>query len=398
MRILFLAPYLPYPPDHGGRIRSLAFLRALCGEHEVHLLAPEGGGGEERRAAALGKIAARVETLPGSPPRSRSAKAFRWLRSRSDLAERRWHPAAAARVRQAASSDRWDLLLADSTWSLPPLAGVPPPPLLVNFQNVESSVLSRPRARREPWTARVSSAIEARLLGSLERRAASRARLSIVASEEDQSRLLRLAPGAAVEVVPNSVDLDRLPLLPPADLNSPLLLFVGSLDYPPNLEAARSLLLEHLPVLRGRRPDLRCRILGADSSGEVAALARRAGAEAVGFVPELRSHYAEATCLYAPIASGGGSRLKVLEAFALGRPVLTTSVGAEGLPVRPGEHYLPIDRPEAGAAALERLLAGGGAPLVAAGRRLVEARFSHREAARSLLDLVRTRFGANSGS
>ncbi|HET6203103.1 MAG TPA: glycosyltransferase family 4 protein [Planctomycetota bacterium] len=391
MRILFVSPYLPFPPDHGGRIRSHALLGFLAAEHEVHLLALAGGGDEPSRAAELARLVRSVEVLPAAPPRSRGRKLVRWLAGLSDLAERSWGPEAKARVHEALRSP-FDVVFADSTWTLPPLLEGAGPRLLLHLQNLESCVLGRGGGDGNSPSARVSRALEARFLGALEGRAAARARLTVVVSEEDRARLLDLAPSARVEVVPNSVDLDRLPLLPPPDLSRPMVLFVGSLDYPPNREAARRLLREHLPALRASLPNLRCRIVGRDATGEIAALARAAGAEAAGYVPDLLPHYREATALYAPIASGGGSRLKVLEAFALGRPVLTTAVGAEGLSARPGEHFLRVENPPEGVEALRKVVANGLGPVVAAARRHVEERFTHAIVGREVRRTIRESF------
>jgi glycosyltransferase involved in cell wall biosynthesis len=142
-------------------------------------------------------------------------------------------------------------------------------------------------------------------------------------------------------------------------------------------------------VLRAAHPSLRLRLVGRDDEGAVAAAARAAGAEAVGWAADLLPHYRESTAVYLPIRSGGGTRIKVLEAFALGRPVLSTAVGVEGLEVAPDEHYLAIDTPAQGAAALARVLAGGAAAMVRAARDRVEARWSREAAVARLTELVR---------
>jgi glycosyltransferase involved in cell wall biosynthesis len=264
--------------------------------------------------------------------------------------------------------------------------------LLLHLHNVESHLLARRDGMGRSWPEWLLRNLEANGIRRAEAQAAATARLVVTVTEADRRRILGLAAGAAVEVVENAVDLAKLPLLePPAD-SQPLLLFVGSFDYPPNREAVMVLLRDHLPCLRQQHPELRVRLVGRDRGGEIAALARRHGAEALGHVEDLRPHYLAATAIYAPIQSGGGSRLKILEAFALGRPVVTTRIGIEGLHAEAGRHYLLAENAAEAAAAVASLRNGANG-LIRAARHLVETRHSWVQARARLAELVEARFG-----
>jgi glycosyltransferase involved in cell wall biosynthesis len=319
------------------------------------------------------------------------AKLAAWSQGKSELLRRRWLPEDLAGAPGRVRDGGFGCVVADTTFALPLLPEELP--LLLHLHNVESDVLARRDGVGRPLAERITRGVEARLMAREEGAAARRARLTVVISELDRERIRRLAPGARVEVVENFVDLERLPMLEEgAPGDRPLLLFVGSFDYPPNREAAETLLRRHLPALRAAHPGVRVRLIGKDEDGRVTRLAREVGAEATGFVDDLVPHYREACAVYLPIVSGGGTRTKVVEAFGVGRTVLASRIGVEGLPVTPGEHYLPADTPAEGSASLARLLRGDARGVARAARKLVETRFTREAAARRFTELFVQRF------
>jgi len=212
-------------------------------------------------------------------------------------------------------------------------------------------------------------------------------RLTVTVSEHDRSLALGLVPNARVAVVPNSVDLQRLTLLPAARPSAaPRLLFVGSLDYPPNLEAVTELIERHLPVLRAAFPRLTVRLVGKDPHGYANRFRAIAGVEVVGQVHDVAAHYCDTHAVYLPIRSGGGTRIKILEAWALGVPVLSTAVGCEGLPAQDGVHLHRFETPQQGCAALRSVLVSADS-LRQSGRRLVDQLLSHEAAMQRLREL-----------
>jgi glycosyltransferase involved in cell wall biosynthesis len=382
MKILVVAPYVPHPPTHGGRIRSAVLLAALTDGNDVHLAVPIADAAARAHADAL--AAATGVTVAALPARAlMTASPWRkltcWCRGRSELLARRWTPASATALADLVARGGFDLLIADSSFVLPILPSSTPP-LLLHLHNVESALLGRADAVQRRLLARWTRRIEARRIAAAERGAAERASLCVTVSELDRQRLLALVPTAHVVAIANSVDAERLPFLPPSAAPAPLLLFVGSFDYPPNVEAVSELVREHLPALRAAFPGLRLRCIGHVGDGVGRHLATTEGVEFAGAVDDLLPHYRACTAVYLPIRSGGGTRLKVLEALALGRPVLSTAIGVEGLDLQPDRDYLRVETPAQGVAALRAVLGGGATAMVERGRQLVERHWSHRGA------------------
>jgi glycosyltransferase involved in cell wall biosynthesis len=217
-------------------------------------------------------------------------------------------------------------------------------PRVIDLHNVYSSMVDRvAQEQRFPWTLAYLRR-EARLLERVERFAACGSAALFAVSQEDARHFARLAT-TPVHVVPNGVDC-RLYAKPSGGKRHgpPLLVYIGAMDWPSNVRAAVSLARVVLPRVRVRNPETRVRIVGRNPTPEVLALADLEGVEVTGAVPDVRTHLGEAHALVVPLESGGGTRLKILEAFAAGLPVVSTPIGCEGLDVEPGVHLLVADR------------------------------------------------------
>jgi glycosyltransferase involved in cell wall biosynthesis len=188
-------------------------------------------------------------------------------------------------------------------------------------------------------------------------------------------------------VVPNGVDAAALELPPPGD--EPVVLFTGRLSYAPNAEGLLWLLREVWPRVEAAVPDARLVVVGPDPPAEARRLAGPR-VELTGWVPEMTPHYERARVVLVPILSGGGTRLKVVDGLASGRPVVATPLGAEGIEARDGEHLLLARDAEALAAAVARLLRDDAeaARIGAAGRRLAEERYDWRTIGDHLHELL----------
>jgi polysaccharide biosynthesis protein PslH len=391
-KVLVIAPYVPHPPRHGGAIRSRLLLDALRTDHEVHLAAAVAG---DQDAMALQALAAATGIQGHDLPIATGGrggpwqKLGCWLGGRSELLARRWAVAAPAVVDRLCAQHDFDLTIVDSTWSLP--VWQRPGRAVLFLHNLEHSLFARPDPARRGPVASWSRRFEARALRRHEREALERLGVAVVVSERDRDLALALAPSAAITVVPNTVDVRALPLQPPAPAPGPdtpvRLLFVGSFDYPPNLAAVEELVTRHLPVLRQAWPGLRVRLVGRDPAGVGVRFRELPGVEWVGPVDEVVPHYRDVHAVYLPIRSGGGTRIKILEAWALGVPVLATAIAAEGLPAQAGVHWLGFESPAEGRAAVQRVLTEGAA-LRANGRALVEAKFTHTTARRLLREFI----------
>jgi glycosyltransferase involved in cell wall biosynthesis len=198
----------------------------------------------------------------------------------------------------------------------------------------------------------------------------------LAVSEQDRARLAASRPGLRTAVIPNGVDVGYFrPAPQPAGRQH--LVFTGSMDWRPNQDAARYFARQILPLLRQENPDIECTFVGRDPPADIRALATIAGMRITGTVDDVRPYVERAAVYVVPLRIGGGSRLKILEAMAMGRAVVSTTVGAEGLDVVHDRHVLLADDPREFAESVLQLL---GDPdrcqrLAAEGRRLVEQRY-----------------------
>jgi glycosyltransferase involved in cell wall biosynthesis len=264
--------------------------------------------------------------------------------------------------------------------------GAPPPRLVLDEHNVEYDLHRQIARGNGGLLRRIYSAVNWRKLEREEHALWSRVDAITVTSRQDEARVRAARPAARVAVVPNGVDVERYrprPGDPPPDRDT--ILFFGALDYHPNCDGILHFLDEVWPRLIRTHPAARLRILGRRPPPVL--LARRGPAvEVGGFVEDLRPSLASAAAVVVPLRLGGGTRLKILEAMAMARPVVSTPLGAEGIEAAHGRELLVADDPERFAAEVRRLLddPAAGARLGQAARALVEARYSWRASAISL--------------
>lgn len=324
----------PLPANSGGKLRSLAVLRRLLGLGDVVLCCFEDDTGD---VAALRSLGADVRTVPWRPTPARVARGV--VRSGSGSAGRFWDTGLAATVATATSEAPTDLLQVEYSQLAPYLWSGSARLRVLDFHNIESDLaLSFARSSRTP-KARLAY-LESVLLRRLEARGARRADLVVTVSEEDRRRM----PGRPREVLvcPNGWDPGE-PLPPSAD---PVAVFVALLGWTPNVDAAVWLAREVWPTVRAQVPGARLLLVGREPSAAVRALAAD-DVEVTGTVPDVRPYLAAARVAVAPLLSGGGTRLKVLEALDAGRPLVSTTVGIGGLTDLVGEGVVVADDPVA---------------------------------------------------
>ncbi len=363
-RTLCLVPKCPLPPDTGGRQRIFHLLQALHATGPIDVVVTEPIGDDDR--------AALVTTFPGArvwapeqpfPPRRRARK--RWLTARElplglallDLRAARREVAAFVE----ASPDPYDLV-----WSYTPAASwmfqrvLRRMPLVCDVADVTSVLRARELAvaRRSPdarsWRGLkriVRLTVEQRRVGLFEREEAARATLVTVCSATDREALG--LPG--VEVLPNAYARPAAPCGRREVGPAPVLLFAGQMTYHPNEDAAAWFVDAVLPLVRTRFPDVRLSIVGRPTPA-VRALAAADGVEVRGYVEDITAELATADVVVVPLRQGSGTRIKILEAWAHHLPVVSTSIGAEGLGATNGRELLIADAPAAFAAAIERVL------------------------------------------
>ena len=353
MRLLFALPHVPWPPIGGGRARNWFLSSLLARRHEAHLFALRSP--DEPAGAPPDDLPFRsVDVAPiptSSPPRWSPAWWQLRVRSLRHPAAAFYQPDAERRFAALVRQVRPDAIVYGMSWMLPYAAAARGVPGVVDEQNYDPMITARMAQGRiglDGLTWQVYVAVTTR---------AERRNLRLVqgiapCSEEDAAIFRREAPHATVEVVPNGVDTAAWSPAPPGDD----VVMTGSFSYAPNRDGAVRLARRIWPLVRQQLPAAALRFAGLRSSEDLGGLAGLPGVTVAGTVADMRPELARARVAAAPIDVGGGTRIKILEAFAAGRPVVSTTVGAEGLAVRDGETAFIRDDDAGFAAALVRLL------------------------------------------
>ena len=379
-------------------------LRLLGPRHTIHLLAFAhsiiGLQPVEHALAPLSEFCT-VETVP--PPAHTPERRLRalLLSADPDMVLRGKDPRFAERLRDVLAREHFDVVQAESIemaqytallsdrGATAPRAS-PAPLRCYDAWNAEYHLQRRASLtalrRLHTWPIAAYSFIQWRKLRRYETSLRGRFDLAFAVSEADRRTLASLSGGLPVEVVPNGVDTQffrRAAVEPVQDgpSGTPYLLFTGTLDFRPNVDAILWFVRSVWEPLRALHPGLRLCIVGQRPVEAIRRLAGVVGVQVIGTVPDVRPWFAGARAYVLPMRVGGGVRLKLLEAWAMGLPCITTSLGAEGVPeFRADEHALVADGAVAFGQAVERVLQDDAlaARLGAAGRRLVEQRYDWR--------------------
>lgn len=389
MRILFLSAWYPHPADNGSKIRVLHLLRSLAERHEVTLAAFVFGTAAPDAADEVHRVCRSVHLLSLDPIQRSRMGTLRTFLSVTPSAARST-PEMHALVRKIAAAGRFDAVIASTTTMSAYALDVPAVRIIE-----EHNVLSRWMYER--YTGQTSPVQLARCWVSWQKARRFEARLYrrfarvTVVSEQDRRALQSVLGRDAdrLAVIPNGTDPrhNRPGLAQPA---ADRLVFNGALSYAANFDAMRWFLAEIYPAVQQERPAVTLAITGATAGVDLGALPPHPGVQLTGFVDDIRPVVAGATACVAPIREGGGSRLKILEAMALGTPVVATAKAAEGLNVTRGEHLLVADEPEAFVRATLALLYNPDLRqrLAAQARQLVEAHYDWAAIGKHFEELV----------
>jgi sugar transferase (PEP-CTERM/EpsH1 system associated) len=382
MRILFLSPRQSVPARSGARLREYHFLRALGRSAEVTYLYfadPEGTVPSREDLPFCREVIG----IP-KPPTYGLAKTLMGVAGRWPLPILNYSSAEMSDTVSGIMEKRvFDVIHLESIhmirYAQAAVARHGSVRAIYNWHNIESEAMRRygdtihSRARR--WYARHTAAKMERIEASILRSAFGH----IVCSERERDQLLRTSPDARISVVENGVDTGYFAGAGAAPAAGHKIVFVGAMDYFPNSEAAIFFANEIWPHVRSRLPGAELAIVGANPGPSVLVLGELPGVRVTGTVPDVRPFYREALAAVVPLRTGGGTRLKILEAMAAGVPVVSTPLGAEGLEVIDGENALLVDSGDAEGWA-SRLVSLADSPtrraqLTGAGLRLVQSRY-----------------------
>jgi polysaccharide biosynthesis protein PslH len=382
MRILWVKLGGLWPPTAGGRIRSLETLSCLSRHHDVTVVTTHGPGDDPDGLRRRLPHCSRIISVPFVAPRAGTlpfarALATSWCTSYPvDLWK--WRAAAVRdEVRTLLASGAADVCVADFLVAMANIPYAPGVPVVLFEHNVEHMIWQRVASlERRPWR-RVPLEIEAWKVRQAERRACIAADLVVAVSEDDRRRLHRLAPGSRCLAIPTGVDTTYFQPTDRGEVANRLV-FTGSMDWFPNEDAIVYFADAILPRVRAKIPDVTLSVVGRNPSPALRAAAERAGIHVTGTVDDVRPYVDEAALYVVPLRAGGGTRLKIFEALAMGKAVVSTTVGAEGLDVTPGRDVAIADGPDEFARTVVALLRDPERRrgLGRAGRALVQRRYS----------------------
>jgi sugar transferase (PEP-CTERM/EpsH1 system associated) len=393
---LILANRLPWPLDDGWKVRTFHVIAGVASRFRTTVVVFHPSSDREVIERARSALGAGVRLVTVEPPRTYTfGNLVRGLVTR--LPVHVWNQESAALrslLRDLIRSDPIDLALIESTFMARYLDLLPDDvPSVVDTHNIDSVTFGRYVESLGHGPRRWYAAATAKRLESLEQWTFANVDAVWVCSDVERDLAARDARAGRVWTVPNGVDTDRFsPQGEKADPGS--LLFFGRLDYFPNIDGLGFFANQVLPRIRATHPDVRLDIVGAGGADEIRQVVQAtSGCRLLGRVEDLRIPLDRAGIIVVPLRVGGGTRLKVLEALSMARPVVSTRIGAEGIDVRDGEHLLLADTADDFAAAVGRLLDDPelGATLGRNGRDLVRRSYDWKHVGRTVaesLDLV----------
>jgi sugar transferase (PEP-CTERM/EpsH1 system associated) len=356
MRILMISPFLPSATSSGGRIRNFHLLRGLAARHEVTLFTAVNDDRERDLASGLRTYCREVISVlvPTNrrPLRAHVAGMFSSAPYyRATMPSR----AIAEALYRATERERYDAVQVELLQSAHLGAQLRGVPKVIDMHNVESVYYRRLVKHVRPGLEKFLLLTDAVKLPRYQQRVLRGYDEILAVSEVDALQLRQLLPQASISVIPNGVDVEEF--RPQAVAEDPnLLVFTATFTYLPNVDAMMFFCREVLPVIRRAVPDVRLCVVGQHPGPEIQRLEAIPGIEVTGWVPDVRPYLAKAAVAIVPIRLGSGTRIKALEAMSMGKAVVSTALGAEGLQVRPGQDIEIADGTEAFAGATITLL------------------------------------------
>ncbi|MBI5566573.1 MAG: glycosyltransferase [Chloroflexi bacterium] len=369
MRLLFLTPQFPYPPHKGTTLRNYNLIAGLAARHEIDLLSVHDSP-QTPRGTPLDRLCRRIAVVT-VPARSNLRRAIDTLISPwPDMGLRLWAPQFLAQLQAWLSDGNYDAIeiegieLARYGLALTPALSRRGSQLIFDDHNAEYLLQARiaqtERAARGWTPGAIYSTLQARKLRRFERRITRQADRVVAVSDADAAALRELDPALRVHVVPNGIDTalyDRSQVAP-IDLPPHSLVFTGTMDFRPNVDAVLWFAREVLPLIKREVPDAQFVIVGQRPHARLAELRSDDSIVITGGVEDTRPYITGASVYVVPLRMGGGTRFKLLEALALHAPCVSTTLGAEGFEVVSGRELLLADDAAAFARATVELIRG----------------------------------------
>jgi len=381
MKILAVTTKSPYPLVEGRALRTFNLLKQAARHHEIHLLSfvqtPEELEGIETMRKICASVAFEPLYLDGGRANLLRDAALELASAAPLMAVKYSTATMRRRLRTSLRDGRFDLLHLDMLHLGQYLDEARSVPVVLVDHNVESVLLERRAQNEKRPLAHAYLRYQVAKLRRFEARSCERADAVVAVSEHDAAQLRALAPRAAVRSVPNGVDTDFF-CARDVPRYAGNMVFVGGLGWFPNLDAMRYFCDSVLPLVLQQCPDASLTVVGKNPDERAAkSISAHPRVRLTGMIDDIRDTVSAAAVFVVPLRIGGGTRLKILDALSMGKAIVTTSLGCEGLDVAHGEHLLIADEPQAFAREVLRVLA---TPTLAAelgrrGRELVRKRY-----------------------
>ena len=396
LKVLWLSHFVPYPPKGGAFQRSFNLIRGVGAVHELHLLALRHKSGthpeedSQRALSELGRYCRSFSIIDGTAATRGPGLVIRGLRiaggvpltvSVSNVAQMR------KAIRLLVSRNDFDIVHFDTIGLACYLDEVKAIPTALSHHGAESFMMLRRVNRERSILKKLLFLVEGHLLRRYEARYCPRFSENLVVSELDRLLLADIAAAGRFTVVPNGVDTTYFHAMPPTAARN--VVFAGRLDQYSNRDAILYFTKEVWPRVRARFPDAVLDILGSNPPKELHALARRDPTIRVhGFVSDVRPYFERAAVAVCPIRDGGGTRVKILDNLAMGKPIVSTTIGIEGIEVVAERDLLIANSPEEFEGQISRIFVDEGlrARLGINARKLAEASYSWDSIVKTMLN------------
>jgi sugar transferase (PEP-CTERM/EpsH1 system associated) len=397
MKILMITHFVPYPPNSGALQRNFNLLREVAKAHEVYLvsltqkvLLPD----EHSLSDAIGKVSHYCKSIKifKIPTDSHPLLWYMLLVfnvfSRAPYSVKRFFSRGMKKeIRKILKDVPIDLIHVDTVDLAQYVQGVTATPKVLNHHNIESELLLRRAAHAKNPFFKWYLNHQGGKVRHYEKRMIPQFDVNISVSPRDQAGIRAMAANAAVALVPNGTDTNYF--VPSKTAQEFGLIFAGGLNWLPNADAMLHFSKAIFPLIRAEVPEVGMKIIGTNPSVELRESTKKNAIEVLGFVPDIREYMARAAVYVVPLRIGGGTRLKILDALAMGKAVVSTTIGAEGLELTNGQDILIADADEEFAQKVVTLLKKTELRKTMAenGRATVEKKYSWNVIGPQLLDV-----------
>ena len=342
MKILMLTPYLPFPLMSGGQTRSYNLIKNLSKKHDITLFSLIKDDSEKKYIPELKKYCKKIFVFRRSKtPWTLRNILLTVFGAYPFLVIRNLSPDEKLAVQKELETDNYDIIHAETFYVMPHIPKTDVPILLVE-QTIEYLVYKHYVREQAPFFVKIPFSLDVMKLRFWETHFWKQADRVVAMSSSDKKEMLGLTKELNIDIVPNGIDIDHFSQIPRKENTSPKVLYVGNFKWLQNVEAVNILIKKVWPKIKKEVKDVKLWIVGMNITDQLKEIKSK-DIEITEAIPDIREAYSNSSVLVAPIKGPGGTRLKILEAMASALPIVTTTVGAEGLGVTNGKEILISD-------------------------------------------------------